>query len=230
MQDNKYTLEEFFELTKKVGHYRTWNPEHDKCLHQVEGWLRTKLPDDTKFSIRTILLAVRHIAGKPVDVWYENELQDRVAYWESKISKYKEQQMQANKIETNKKYRRVGTHEPVRVICVDRITEDDRIPVVALLKHADGIEESLCLSATGCSFDGVQIIEEIPAVDWSKVEVDTPMWVKFPIAGVWHRRHFHRFDGKRVHFWPNGYTSFTADTTTEGNSKLPEDCSLEEPK
>ena len=36
------------------------------------------------------------------------------------------------KIEMNKKYRRVGTHEPVRVICVDRKVDNNSLPCVGL--------------------------------------------------------------------------------------------------
>jgi hypothetical protein len=77
---------------------------------------------------------------------------------------------------------------------------------------------------------GEKSIEEIPTVDWNKVEVDTPMWMRTFGEGPWHKRHFHKFEGGRVHYWPNGCTSFTCNRTSDGNSDKPENCSLEEPK
>ena len=135
------------------------------------------------------------------------------------------------KIEMNKKYRRVGTHEPVRVICVDRKVDDDSLPCVGLWLTKPNVEAMVYFDHSGVDQYGQKSIEEVPAVDWSKVKVDTPMWVKFERGtGIYHKRHFNKFEGGRVHFWPNGYTSFTSSMTSDANPEPPENCSLEEPR
>lgn len=85
----------------------------------------------------------------------------------------------AMKIEMNKKYRRVGTHEPVRVICVDRKVDNNSLPCVGLWLTKPNVEAMVYFDHSGVDQYGQKIIEEVPAVDWSKVEVDTPMWIKF---------------------------------------------------
>lgn len=143
------------------------------------------------------------------------------------IIKEKEQGM---KIEMNKKYRKVGTHEPVRVICVDRKVDNNSLPCVGLWLTKPNVEAMVYFDHSGADQYGQKIIEEVPEVDWSKVKVDTPMWVKFfNGTGIYHKRHFNKFEKGRVHFWPNGYTSFTSCMTSDANSEPPENCSLEEP-
>ena len=148
---------------------------------------------------------------------------------ENRIIKEKEQQL--NKIEMNKKYRRVGTHEPVRVICVDRKVDNNSLPCVGLCLTKPNIEAMMYFDHSGVDQYGQKSIEEVPAVDWSKVKVDTPMWIKFEGGTeIYHKRHFNKFEGGRVHFWPNGYTSFTSSMIPDANSEPPENCSLEEPR
>lgn len=48
-------------------------------------------------------------------------------------------------------------------------------------------------------------------VDWSKVLVDTPIWVRESEKTGWHPRHFAKFEDGFVYAWDNGATSFTAD-------------------
>lgn len=122
------------------------------------------------------------------------------------------------KIDMNKKYRRVGTHEPVRVICVDA----KGIYNVVSLQNNRGVEFCIMTDINGKCL-GSQIIEEVPAVDWSKVEVDTLIWVnKVP-------RYF-------AEYGDNGLVFFFADgTTSKTNNNLvgyvrSEYCYLEEPK
>jgi hypothetical protein len=136
----------------------------------------------------------------------------------------------AVKIEMNKKYRRVGTHEPVRVLCVDRKVYDNSLPCVGLCLTKPNVEEMVYFGHSGVDQYGKKSIEEIPTVDWNKVEVDTPMWMRTFGEGPWHKRHFHKFEGGRVHYWPNGCTSFTCNRTSDSNSDKPENFSLEEPK
>lgn len=135
----------------------------------------------------------------------------------------KEKQM---RVELGKKYRMVGTHEPVRIICVDRV--DSEIPCVALY-HTGKSEGVLCLDSTGKIHNsGQQIIEEVPAVDWGKVQVDSPIWVKCSEAV--YKRHFCKYENGYVFFWTAGQTSFTCTSTCPLGSAYPANCSLEEPK
>ena len=57
-----------------------------------------------------------------------------------------------------------------------------------------------------------KIMEYEPPVDWSKVPVDTKIYVRDHINDLWERRHFSHYtpDGK-VYAFHGGTTSFTAD-------------------
>ena len=49
-----------------------------------------------------------------------------------------------------------------------------------------------------------------PEVDWSKVEVDTPILVGTVEGAEWFKRHFAKYEDGRVFVWNNGKTSWTA--------------------
>ena len=51
---------------------------------------------------------------------------------------------------------------------------------------------------------------EEPEVDWSKVEVDTPMLVREQEGAAWFKRNFAKYEGGKVYVWDNGKTSWTA--------------------
>ncbi len=53
----------------------------------------------------------------------------------------------------------------------------------------------------------------IPEVDWTQVEVDTPIWVRTTDRAPWVERHFSKFDPttNTVYAWNNGYTSHTGE-------------------
>ena len=51
---------------------------------------------------------------------------------------------------------------------------------------------------------------EEPEVDWSKVEVDTPILVRTVEGAKWFKRHFAKYEDGRVFVWTNGKTSWTA--------------------
>ena len=51
---------------------------------------------------------------------------------------------------------------------------------------------------------------EEPEVDWSKVEVDTPILVKEYEESKWAKRHFAKYEDGVVYAWNNGVTSWTA--------------------
>ena len=50
---------------------------------------------------------------------------------------------------------------------------------------------------------------EEPQVDWSKVEIDTPILVKNREDNMWRERHFAKYKNGNVYAWSNGCTSWT---------------------
>ena len=51
---------------------------------------------------------------------------------------------------------------------------------------------------------------EEPEVDWSKVEVDTPILVKEYEESKWTKRYFAKYEDGVIYAWNNGVTSWTA--------------------
>ena len=56
---------------------------------------------------------------------------------------------------------------------------------------------------------------EEPEVDWSKVEVDTPILVRHRLDGEGERRHFAKYENGKVYAWSDGRTSWTAYRSTD---------------
>ena len=54
-----------------------------------------------------------------------------------------------------------------------------------------------------------------PEVDWSKVEVDTPILVRQVEDGEWIRRHFAKYENETIYAWDSGRTSWSGDGVTE---------------
>lgn len=52
-----------------------------------------------------------------------------------------------------------------------------------------------------------------PSIDWSKVAVDTPIFVKATEDNIWTPRYFAKYENGRVYAWCNGSTFWSA----EGN-------------
>ena len=48
-----------------------------------------------------------------------------------------------------------------------------------------------------------------PEIDWSKVEVDTPILVKFVEDEEWEERHFAKYENGKVYAWSDGCTSWS---------------------
>lgn len=63
-----------------------------------------------------------------------------------------------------------------------------------------------------------------PEVDWTKVEVDTPILVKdYDESDVWYKRYFSKFEDGKVYSWSNGRTSWNGDDEERWNyAKLAE--------
>lgn len=119
------------------------------------------------------------------------------------------------KFDPSKKYRMVDTHVPVRIICTDK--KDPATPYIGLRAADPDYEVVMYL------YENDSRIEEVPHVDWSKVEVDTLVW-----AGTL-PRYFQGYCRKeaKVYFWRDGTTS-----VTNGNGvswEFAKKCSLEKP-
>lgn len=72
----------------------------------------------------------------------------------------------------------------------------------------------------------IDIGEYIGIVDWSKVEVDTPILVKDDCDDKWEKAHFAKYEDEMIYAWDNGKTSFSArneyDTFVWDRAKLAE--------
>lgn len=55
----------------------------------------------------------------------------------------------------------------------------------------------------------LNIAEELGIVDWSKVEVDTPIFVRNSIEEVWKCRYFAMYENGEVYAWRLGRTSWS---------------------
>lgn len=49
-----------------------------------------------------------------------------------------------------------------------------------------------------------------PEVDWSKIPVDTKIYVKDNIYDNWTKRYFARYEKGKIYAWNSGYTSWSA--------------------
>ena len=67
--------------------------------------------------------------------------------------------------------------------------------------------------------------EEPEVVDWSKVPMDTPVWVRDRESDPWRPRYFAGAIGGSVHTWNGGTTSWSSDGGTTGwtQAKLAEE-------
>lgn len=63
------------------------------------------------------------------------------------------------------------------------------------------------------------VMEYKPPIDWSKVAVDTKIWVRNANGsiydrGKWHKRYFAEYKNGKVYAWANGTTSYSAEECT----------------
>ena len=59
--------------------------------------------------------------------------------------------------------------------------------------------------------------KEEPKTDWSKVEVDTAIYVKASKYGNWFKRHFAEYKNGKIYTWGNGLTSHDTSRMMEWN-------------
>ena len=75
----------------------------------------------------------------------------------------------------------------------------------------------------------IQLLEdykepEEPEIDWSKVEVDTPILVREYEEQDWVKRYFAKYENGTVYAWRDGCTSWTEENASAWKyAKLPED-------
>ena len=55
----------------------------------------------------------------------------------------------------------------------------------------------------------IDIAEELGIVDWSKVEIDTPVFVRDSENDVWKCRYFAKYEYEKVYTWVDGRTSWS---------------------
>ena len=55
----------------------------------------------------------------------------------------------------------------------------------------------------------IDVAEYLGIVDWSKVEVDTPIYVRNRIEDVWKCRYFAKYEDGKVYTWCGGRTSWS---------------------
>lgn len=72
-------------------------------------------------------------------------------------------------------------------------------------------DESDTVNCTVKSLEWLQAEYEEPKVDWSKVAVDTPIYVRNREDDYWEKRHFAKYEYGMVCACVNGTTSYTAD-------------------
>ena len=63
-----------------------------------------------------------------------------------------------------------------------------------------------------------------PEIDWSKVSVDTKIYVKDNLYATWSKRYFAKYEKGEIYAWADGYTSWTTVHVTPWRyGKLAED-------
>ena len=94
-------------------------------------------------------------------------------------------------------------------------------PVVFNKEECSAVTCGMCAMLTALWLD--EEYEE-PEVDWSKVEVDTPIVVRNFETGNWYKRYFAKFEDGKVYAWLDGRTSWNSDDETHGwkHAKLSE--------
>mgnify|MGYP000956049815 CR=1 FL=1 len=105
-------------------------------------------------------------------------------------------------------------------VIIKRVTKDLLIDQIAVNKQG---QPKCCItqSCDDCIFNGhctlvakrqwleKEYVEPEQQVDWSKVKVDTPIYVRDNENSPWLPRHFARYENGKVYVWYGGSTSFT---------------------
>ena len=111
--------------------------------------------------------------------------------------------------------------DEVREYNGDNFCEDFVLPRILKKDNCAGIYCSACAKRQLMWF--LEEYEE-PEIDWSKVEVDTPIMVKNSEYEEWLKRHFAKYGNGKVYAWQLGCTSWTENIMTDWDyAKLAED-------
>ena len=84
-------------------------------------------------------------------------------------------------------------------------------------QHILKIEDCDYIGCSRCNMlQMLWLMEEYkePETDWNKVEIDTPILVRYSEDGEWLRRHFAKYEDGIVYAWKDAYTSWTGDRVT----------------
>ena len=111
-------------------------------------------------------------------------------------------------------------YEPeIREFTGGSFCKDFIIPRILKSDNCAGIRCSEC-----CRRQLLWVLEEYEEleVDWSKVEVDTPILVRDTEDGYWHKVHFAKYKDGEVYAWIGGTSWTTRDTYAWKYAKLAE--------
>lgn len=68
-----------------------------------------------------------------------------------------------------------------------------------------------------------EYVEPKVEVDWSRVKIDTPIYIRDTNTQNWGKRHFAKYEDGKIFAWADGHTSFTENATTQwAYAKLPD--------
>ena len=100
--------------------------------------------------------------------------------------------------------------EKIREYKGETFCKDFVIPYILKLDNCDSVTCDACNT-----FQMMWLMEDYkkPEIDWSKVEVDTPILVRDDENEEWHKRYFAKYKNGKVYAWSDGTTSWS----TEGH-------------
>ena len=111
--------------------------------------------------------------------------------------------------------------DEIRKFKGDNFCKDFIIPHILKKDDCSGICCSECISRQLLWY--LEDYEE-PEVDWSQVEVDTPIMVRDSENGDWFKRYFAEYKNGKIYTWDNGHTSWETSRMIEWKyAKLVED-------
>ena len=100
--------------------------------------------------------------------------------------------------------------EEIRKYKGENFCKDFIKPYILGTDHCNGIDCIRCSVLRALWFLEEYKEPEEPEVDWSKVEVDTPILVRSSDNEEWNKRYFARYRDGYIYAWSNGCTSWTA--------------------
>lgn len=99
--------------------------------------------------------------------------------------------------------------------CKDSVELCDKLikPYILKKNECSGVPCAVCRM-----IQAVWLNEEYeePEVDWSEVEVDTPVLVRYSEDTDWQYAHFAKYEDGKVHTWKFGRTSWSMKGNTRG--------------